>query len=168
MGSAFVKVDAIVLQGVDEHFYGTGNFPLGIGIFHAQEQHAAALVRHPLGGQTLYQIAQMDKAGGRGSHTGDDCAFGILSGREFLFQHFSPVKRVFWDTINRLVAITFYTALALTCMRHGWRLLEQKAVALSLGIPLFWVLWLMGGAFALMLLVIIYNINHPGREMTRP
>ena len=87
---------------------------------------------------------------------------------EFLFQRLAPVKRIFWDTINRLAAVAFFTCLVIVCMKHGARLLEQKAVALSLGIPLFWVLWVVGGAFITMLLVIIYNLNHPGREMTRP
>ena len=48
MGCAFVKGDAIVLQSVDENLHRTGNFTLGVGVFHAQKQHTAGLVGHTL------------------------------------------------------------------------------------------------------------------------
>ena len=78
-GSAFVKLNAVVLQGVDQNFHSAGNFPLGVGVFHPKEQNAFTLVSHTLCNQTLDQIAQMDKTGGRGSHTGHNCAFCQLA-----------------------------------------------------------------------------------------
>ena len=47
-GSTFVKGDAIVLQGVDQHFHSSGNLPFGVGILHPEEQDAAGLVGHTL------------------------------------------------------------------------------------------------------------------------
>ena len=72
-----------MLQCVDEHFNSAADFPLGIGVFHPQKQHAATLMRHTLRGQTLHQIAQMDKAGGGGRHACDNSAFGGLTQRVF-------------------------------------------------------------------------------------
>ena len=83
-GGAFVKGNAVMLQGFDQHLHRTGNFPLGIGVLHPKEQHAAGLVGHPLGGQPLHQIAQMDKTGGGGGHPGDHSALRQLTGREAL------------------------------------------------------------------------------------
>ena len=85
-GGTLVKVDAIVLQRFNQNLHCTGNLPLCIGVLHPQEQHAAALVCHTFTGQTLHQIAQMDKAGGGGSHTGDNSPFGHISGGIFFFQ----------------------------------------------------------------------------------
>ena len=85
-GGTLVKVDAIVLQRFNQNLHRTGNLPLRIGVLHPQEQNAAALMRHALTGQTLHQIAQMDKAGGGGSHTGDNSSFGQISLGIFFFQ----------------------------------------------------------------------------------
>ena len=86
VGGAFVKADAVVGQGVNQHFNGAGDFSLGVGIFHAQEQHAAALVGHPLGNHALNQVAKVDKTGGGGGHTGNNGSFGKTTGRESGFQ----------------------------------------------------------------------------------
>ena len=83
VGRAFVKGDAVMLQGVNQHLHRARHFPFGIGIFYTQKQHTAALVSHTLRDQTLYQITQMDKAGRGGRHTGDDCALGGVTGGEF-------------------------------------------------------------------------------------
>ena len=85
-GGTFVKADVIVAQSVDEHLYGTGHFPFRVRILHPQEQHTAALVAQPLGDGALHQIAQMDKAGGGGSHTGDDCTLREISCGEACLQ----------------------------------------------------------------------------------
>lgn len=87
---------------------------------------------------------------------------------EFFFQRLPPRQRVFWDTLNRICVIVFFTYLAQTCFAHGNRLLAKNAVALSLGIPLFWILWVMGVSFVLALTVVLYNLTHPGQEMLRP
>ena len=85
-GGPFVKVDAVVLQRVDEDLHRTGDLPLGIGVLHPQEQHAAALVGHPLGGQALDQVAQVNKARRRGGHPGDHSPFRQVPGGIFRFQ----------------------------------------------------------------------------------
>ena len=85
-GSALVKVNAVVLECLDEHLHRTGNLPLGIGVLHPQEQHAAALMGHPLGGQSLHQVAQVDKARGGRCHSGDYRALRQIPERIFFFQ----------------------------------------------------------------------------------
>ena len=87
-GRALVKVDAVVLQGVDEHLDRAGYLALGIGVLHAQKQNAAGLVRHALCHETLHQIAQMDKTGRGRRHTRDDRALGQFARRETLLKLF--------------------------------------------------------------------------------
>ena len=94
-GRALVKVDAIVLQRVDEHLHGARHLALGVRILHAEEQHAAGLVRHALGDKTLHKVAQMDKARGGGSHAGNDRALGKVAGgitRLKVFRRFRHVR----------------------------------------------------------------------------
>ena len=87
---------------------------------------------------------------------------------EFFFQRFPKRARVFWDTINRLLVISLFMYLSWSCFQHGKRLFETHAVGLSLNVPIFWVLYVMGFSFCLCILVVIYNLTHPGREMIRP
>ena len=79
LGGALVKADAVVGQSVDEHLHSARHLSLGVGVLHPQEENAAALVGHTFGDQALNQIAQMDKACGRGGHAGDDRALGDLA-----------------------------------------------------------------------------------------
>ena len=95
-GRALVKVDAIVLQRIDEHLHGARHLTLGVRILHAEEQHAAGLVRHTLGDKALHKVAQMDKARGGGSHAGDDRALGKVAGgitRLKVFRRFRHVRK---------------------------------------------------------------------------
>ncbi|MBO4618961.1 MAG: TRAP transporter substrate-binding protein DctP [Victivallales bacterium] len=87
---------------------------------------------------------------------------------EFFFQRFPKRTRIFWDTINRLLVITLFMYLSWSCFQHGARLFATHAVGLSLNVPIFWVLYVMGFSFCLAILVVIYNLTHPGREMIRP
>ncbi len=104
-GGTLVKVDAVVLQGVDEHLHRAGNLPLGIGVLHPEEQNAAALVGHPLGGQALHQIAQVDKAGGGGSHPGDDGTLRDAAGGIFFFQRLRGFRHVRKQKLGKCLII---------------------------------------------------------------
>ena len=85
-GGAFVKVDVVEFQGVDEHLHRTGNLPLGIGVLYPEVQHAAGLVGHPFRNRALHQIAQMDKSGRGGSHSGNHRTLGKITLGEPGFQ----------------------------------------------------------------------------------
>ena len=76
---ALIKMNAIVLQGVDQHLHRAGDLALGIGVLHAKEEHAARLVRHAFGDESLHQIAEMHKARRRRCHTRNDRALRRLA-----------------------------------------------------------------------------------------
>ena len=87
---------------------------------------------------------------------------------EFFFQRLPPRRRVFWDTISRLAVITFFLYLAITAFQQGSRLLAKHAVGLSIAIPIFWIQWVMAAAFCLTILVVAFNLMHPGKAMIQP
>ena len=107
-GGSLIKVDAIVLQCVNQHLHCAGNLPLGVRILHTEKQHASALVGHPLGGEALHKVAQMDKAGGGGSHTGDDRALRHLTGGIHLFKGFGRVGNVGKQKIGKSLIVHSY------------------------------------------------------------
>ena len=76
---ALVKDDAVMMQRVDEHLDRAGHLALGVGVLHAQEEHAAGLMRHALGDQTLNQISEMHEARRRRRHARHDRALGQLA-----------------------------------------------------------------------------------------
>ena len=76
---ALVKMNAVVLQGVNQHLDRARDLALGVGILDAEEQHSAGLVRHALGNKTLHQIAEVDEARRRRCHTRNDRALRDVS-----------------------------------------------------------------------------------------
>ena len=104
-GSALVKMNTVMLQGVYQNFHSAGNFTLGIGIFDTQEEDAAALMCHALRGQALNQVAQVDKTGGGGSHTGDDCAFGNFTQGKLFLERFGGICYMGKQKISKCLII---------------------------------------------------------------
>ena len=102
---AFVKMNTIMLQGVDQNLHSSGNLPLSIGILHPQKQNAAALMRHALGGQALNQVAQVDKSGGRGGHTGDNRAFRYIPQGKSGLQIFRSIRYIREKQLSKCLII---------------------------------------------------------------
>ena len=86
---------------------------------------------------------------------------------EFLFQRFSRRGKIIADSCTRCIGILFFGLLAWQSFRYGYNMLQKNAMTLTLNIPLFWVYWLAGVAFCVVILVKIYHIAHPGKEMIR-
>ena len=105
VGSTLVKENVVMLQRVNQNFHSAGNFTLGVGIFYAQKQHTAALVGHTFRNHTLNQVAQMDKAGGRGGHTGNHSSFGNITQWETLLQCFRGVCYIGKQKISQCLII---------------------------------------------------------------
>ena len=78
------------------------------------------------------------------------------------------MRRIFWDTISRLAVFTFFLYLAITAFQQGARLLAKHAVGLSIAIPIVWIQWVMGAAFCRTILVVTFNLLHPGKAMIQP
>lgn len=87
---------------------------------------------------------------------------------EYFFLKLSRPGRVIVDTIARTVAIGLFAFLARQCFRYALSLKRSGQVTPTLQIPEFWVLYIIGVACAVVVLVIFHNMIHPGREMIKP
>ena len=87
---------------------------------------------------------------------------------EFFFQNLPKTAKVIADGFSRLAMMVLFTVMAVRCVIHGITLMNRNSVSLTLKIPLFWVLWLMAFSLAVVVLVKVYNLTHPGKEMMKP
>ena len=87
---------------------------------------------------------------------------------EFFFQRLPGIAKVTIDSLWRIAVIVLYAIMSWRSLVYGGTLLKRHSVTLTLQIPLFWVLWLMAFSFAVVSLVKIYNLTHPGKEMMKP
>jgi TRAP-type C4-dicarboxylate transport system permease small subunit len=87
---------------------------------------------------------------------------------EFLFQRLGRIGRVIVDTLARLLLMAFFSVLALALFRRGQTLQRAREVTLTLQIPTFWVLYVFALCCAVVVLIKIYHLFHPGREMIKP
>lgn len=86
---------------------------------------------------------------------------------EYLFKFLGKRGKVVFDTISRCLVIALFSILAYFSLTHGFTLLEKKSLTLTLNIPWFWVYWMMSFSFLLVVLVTIYHLTHPGKELLR-
>ena len=91
---AFVEADAEIIQRVDQHGDGAFHFALVVRILDAQERYAAAAVGQTLVREGAVQVAQMDKTGGTGAHTGDHSTFRQIALGISCFQFFRRGRNV--------------------------------------------------------------------------
>ncbi|MDH7503933.1 MAG: TRAP transporter small permease [Verrucomicrobiia bacterium] len=87
---------------------------------------------------------------------------------EFIYHKLSRRGRIITDTIIRLVIIGLFALLALGCVDYGNSLRAKGEVSMTLQLPVFWVPYVLGLSCVLVVLITVYHILHPGREMIKP
>jgi TRAP-type C4-dicarboxylate transport system permease small subunit len=87
---------------------------------------------------------------------------------EYFFQKLGRRGRIVVDSIARLLSMTLFVLLSVQSFRYGNSLRASGEGSLTLQIPLFWVPYIIGLSCALVVLVILYNLTHPGQEMIKP
>ena len=87
---------------------------------------------------------------------------------EYFFLKLSRRGRIVVDTFARMLAMTVFAVLAWQSYRYGVRLGESGRVTDTIMIPLFWVPWVIATACAVVMLVTLHNMLHPGRETIKP
>jgi TRAP-type C4-dicarboxylate transport system permease small subunit len=87
---------------------------------------------------------------------------------EFFYQKFSRRGRVFLDTVFRLVTLGIFGFMTVRTMMYGGELRASGQVMPTLKVPVFWIPVLIGVMFVLVLIVTVYHLLHPGREMIKP
>jgi hypothetical protein len=66
------------------------------------------------------------------------------------------------------MVIAFFAVIARQTVIYGNTLRRTGEVSLTLQIPVYWVAYVIAATLAVTVLVKIYNLLHPGREMIKP
>lgn len=87
---------------------------------------------------------------------------------EFLFHKLGRRGRVLVDALMRLGGMAFFGLLAWGCVDYGNSLRTKGEVSMTLELPIFWLPYLLAVSCALVVLVKLYHLTHPGRPMIKP
>lgn len=87
---------------------------------------------------------------------------------EFFFLKLSRPGRVVVDTIVRLLGMALFALLSWQSVQYGASLRRSGQVTLTLQLPVFWAPYVIAFSCAVVVLVILHNMLHPGREMIKP
>ena len=87
---------------------------------------------------------------------------------EFFFQRLPDGMKPYVDGFWRVGVLILYAVMSWHSMSYGMAMLQRNRTTLTLHIPLFWILWLMSFSFAVVALIKLYNLTHPGKEMMKP
>ncbi len=87
---------------------------------------------------------------------------------EYFFHKFNRRGRLVLDTVTRLLGMALFAFLTWRSVIYGWAFYRNGQGSLTLELPIFWVPWFMAFCCGVVVLVIAYNLVHPGREMIKP
>lgn len=87
---------------------------------------------------------------------------------EFFYQRFSRRGRVLLDALFRLVALALFGFLVYRNIEYGLSLRETGELMPTLGVPVFWIPFLVSFDSLLVVIVVTYHLLHPGKEMIKP
>lgn len=87
---------------------------------------------------------------------------------EFFFHKLGPRGRVFVDALMRGLAMALFGLLAWGCVDYGNSLRAKGEVSMTLQWPIFWVPYVLAASCALVVLIKLYHVTHPGKPMIRP
>ena len=87
---------------------------------------------------------------------------------EFFFQRLSRLGRVLVDTLVRMITIPMFSFLTWRFIRYGLEIKASGQGTSTMGWPIFWLPWWMALCSGVMVLVILYHLVHPGKELMKP
>lgn len=87
---------------------------------------------------------------------------------EFIYHKLARPGRIILDVFLRLLSMTLFGFAAWRCILYGHSLKSASQVSQTLQWPIFWLPYLIALCFIVMVLVILHNMLHPGKEMIKP
>jgi len=87
---------------------------------------------------------------------------------EFFYQGFSRAGRIVLDTLFRITAIALFGFLMVKNIEYGLSLEQSGEVMPTLRLPVFWIPFVISFNSALVVIVVVYHLLHPGKEMIKP
>lgn len=86
---------------------------------------------------------------------------------EYFFHKLNRTGRLIVDTLVRLLGIVLFGFLGWRSFLYGGEMLRSGQVMQTLQLPVFWLPWVIGICCVVVMLVIIYNLLHPNKEMIK-
>lgn len=87
---------------------------------------------------------------------------------EYFFHKLGRRGRVVVDSIMRLMVMGLFSLLAWGSVGYGNSLRAKGEVSMTLQAPVFWLPYVLAFSCALVVLITLYHLVHPGREMIKP
>lgn len=87
---------------------------------------------------------------------------------EYFFHKLNRNMRIVVDSILRIISMVLFAFLGWRSILYGNEFLHNNQVTQTLQLPIFWVPYVMSACCIVVILVIGYNLIHPGREMIKP
>ncbi|MDC7232694.1 MAG: TRAP transporter small permease [Spirochaetales bacterium] len=87
---------------------------------------------------------------------------------EFFYHKCGRKGRFILDFIFRVTALVIFGILTIHTFRHGMTLLKSGEVFPNLGMPVFWIPFVISFNCFLMMIVFVFHLLHPGKEYIKP
>ena len=87
---------------------------------------------------------------------------------EFFYHKCDRKGRILLDIIFRLSSIIIFGGLTLYTFRYGLSLYSSGEVFPNLGLPVFWIPFVISLNSLLMMFVFVYHLYRPGKEYIKP
>ena len=87
---------------------------------------------------------------------------------EYFFQKLGRRGRIVLDALMRRGGMALFGLLAWGCVDYGNSLRVKGEVSMTLQLPIFWVPYLLAVSCALVVLIKVYHLTHPGKPMIKP
>jgi len=87
---------------------------------------------------------------------------------EYFFHKLGRRGRLVVDTLMRLLVMALFILLGWGCVDYGNSLKASGQVSQTLQLPVFWLPYVMAFSCALVVLITLHHLLHPGKEMIKP
>lgn len=87
---------------------------------------------------------------------------------EFFFHKLGRRGRMVVDALMRSGSMALFGLLAWGCVDYGRSLRATGEVSMTLQLPIFWVPYVLAVSCALVVLIKLHHLTHPGRPMIKP
>jgi len=87
---------------------------------------------------------------------------------EFFFHKLGRRGRIAVDALMRFGGMVLFSLLAWGCVDYGNSLRQKGEVSMTLQLPIFWLPYVLAVSCALVVLIKLYHVTHPGKPMIKP